>query len=412
MNKIFIGLVDIASFIADWNEGFKKNNIDTLTGSIAYQPSVQNSKVHFVIQKTQDKIRYFKPGRISVRLKPWWNKTVKNYYFNKAVRECDVFLFIWSSFKDDFSDYKYLKEKGKKIITLFVGSDVRWPYSMKQDFQLHNISVVEDYHYDHTDYSIIDLERCLRCLRMAEKYSDLILGQPNYMQLALKPYNNINIPIILDSFKNKQTQRKIPLLVHAPTSTIKGTKFIEEAVARLSREGMLFEYKRIQNMPRAEALEVYSNADIVLDQLLLPGGGKLAYECLAMGKIVLTAMDYTNYDQKKPSDCPLVDVNPDTLYDVLKKIILDYDGRVELATKGRPYILEHHNPKTIVKKVIDLLNSSNQQTFDFKPTFFRDKFIPESEDAINMYNKWTDVVKDCDWYKEEIITGNRAGLKF
>jgi hypothetical protein len=49
---------------------------------------------------------------------------------------------------------------------------------------------------------------------------------------------------------------------------------------------------------------------------------------------------------------------------------------------------------------------------DFYPTFFRDNFIPESEEAAAVYNKWNNYVKDCDWYKKHVKTGERAGLSF
>ena len=61
MKKVFIGLSDIASFIDDWSEGFKQNGVKTLKGSISYQVAVQSSHLDFIIQKTKDKIGYFKP---------------------------------------------------------------------------------------------------------------------------------------------------------------------------------------------------------------------------------------------------------------------------------------------------------------------------------------------------------------
>ena len=80
--KAFIGLSDIASVIDNWGAGFEENNIKTLKGSMYYQHPIQNSKLHFVIEKYQ--IGYFRPGRISVRLKPWLDRLVVDYYFRKA----------------------------------------------------------------------------------------------------------------------------------------------------------------------------------------------------------------------------------------------------------------------------------------------------------------------------------------
>jgi hypothetical protein len=407
--KAFIGLSDIASFINDWNYGFIQNNIYTLKGSRDYQAGIQNSKLDFVLKKKQDIIPYFRPRRISVKVINWWGKKIENYYFKKAVKECDIFLFIWSSFKDDFSDYKYLKGKGKKIITILVGDEVRWEPAMKQEFKCSNLSA---YEYNQYDYSINALNCRLNFLRVVEKYSDIVLSQPNIMQLSLKPYHNLHIPIISKDYLEKKNQNIKPIIVHAPTSIGKGTQYIEPIIERLKKEGFDFEYKRIQNIPRAKALNIYANADIILDQILLPGGGKLAYEGLAMGKVVLTLMAYDKYDQHKPQDCPLIDINENNLYDILKKIIPDVILRNEIAAKGRPYIEKYHDPIKIVKKILDQLDENIFNTPDFTPTFFREQFIPESKEALVEYNKWNQYVADCDWYKENVKPGEREGLVF
>lgn len=408
--KVFIGLVDIASFIDDWSEGFKQNNINTLKGSHVYQASIQNSKLDFIIQKAQDKVGYFKPHRISSRIKALWNKNVKTYYFKKAIRECDTFLFIWNSFEADFSDYKILKDHGKKIITVFVGDEIRWGPAMKQEFNNIGLPAFE---YGSYDFPINDLRQRLNFLRVVEKYSDIILGQPNIMQLSLRPYQNLYIPIVASDYKEMKEQRIKPIIVHAPTSIGKGTKYIEPIIERLKAEGYEFEYKRIQNVPRPEALSIYENADIILDQILLPGGGKLAHEGLAMGKVVLTLMAFEKYDQKKPTDNPLVDIDEKNLYEVLKKLIPNVDLRNDIASKGRPFIEKYHSPKFICANIIKNLKKSNDDVeSDFKPTFFREQFIPESTEAAEVYNEWNNYVKDCNWYKTNVEPGERAGLKF
>jgi hypothetical protein len=407
--KVFIGLSDIASFIDDWDFGFKANHFKSLKGSIHYQPSVQNSKLDFVIKKQQDKVGFFKPRRISSKFKPWWDARVSDYYLHKAINECDIFIFFWESFNADFSDYKLLKQKGKKIITVFVGDDVRWESAMKQEFLKYDLPIIE---YENYNRSIKGLGNKLRFLRTAEKYSDIILGQPNLMQLALKPYFNLHIPIISKNYIEKHEQRLKPVIVHAPTSVGKGTKHIEPVIERLKNEGLDFEYQRIQNVPRAKALEIYNNADIILDQVLTPGGGKLAYEGLAMGKIVLTLMAYNAYDQQKPSECPLVDVRAENLYDTLKQLIPDVNLRTQIALKGRSYIEKYHNPIEIVRKLLRDLENKQLSQPDYYPTFYRNEFIPENFEMLQEYNKWNQYVSGCDWYKTTVKPANRAGLIF
>lgn len=409
MKKSFIGLCDIGSCFDNWNEGFNRNKIKAIKGSKHFQSAFQNSHLDFVIERAKNRVSYFKPGRISVRFKPWWDKFVSDYYFRKAIRECDIFVFVWFSFNHDFSDYKILKEKGKKIITLFVGDDVRWKPAMEQEFLKAGLTPFE---YENYDSSVSELEKKLIFLRTAEKYSDMILSQPNISQLALRPYHNLNIPIISKWSKTNTHQRVKPIIVHAPTSIGKGTKFIEPIIEKLKEEGLEFEYIRIQNIPRQKALDVYENADIILDQILLPGGGGLTYDSLAMGKVVLTLMANNKYDQKKSKKCPIVDISEETLYDILKDIIPNQAKRIEIAAMGRPYIEKYHNPKEIVANILNHLDGSKLMEPDFYPAFFREQFIPESEEAKKVYNKWANYVKDCDWYKKYVSPGERAGLKF
>jgi len=408
--SVFIGLSDVASFIDDWKFGFEANGCKVVTGSKYLQSTFQTSKIDFNVQAAKDKVSYFKPGRLSVIIKPWWDKMVENYYFRKSLKECDIFFFMWHSFKSDFSDYKLLKEQSKKIITVLVGDDVRWFYAMKQEYSETGIKPME---FEDYDYSLTGLEEKLLFLRTAEKYSDVIYTQPCALQLALRPYHNLFIPIIAEKFNHKPEQQLIPLIIHAPTSFSKGTKYIDPVIEQLKREGVKFNYKCLQNVPRAEALKEYEKADIIIDQMLLPGGGKLSYEGLAMGKVVVTLMAYEKYNQEKPRDCPIVDADSSTLYEVLKDLIHDLPKRKKIALQGRPFIEKYHNPKEICKKILDTVNIPiEKQHPDFIPAFFRNSFIPESKESITVYNKWTHYVRDCNWYKQIITAGERAGLIF
>jgi hypothetical protein len=53
----------------------------------------------------------------------------------ELVHKCDLFIFIWSTFKTDYSDLEYIKSYGKKIGFIFCGDDARWYYGMKQEFE-------------------------------------------------------------------------------------------------------------------------------------------------------------------------------------------------------------------------------------------------------------------------------------
>jgi glycosyltransferase involved in cell wall biosynthesis len=408
--KVFIGFVNIASQFNDIKQSFKSLGVETFTVSRHAPSAIVNKDTDFNIQKAKDRIGYFKPGRISVKFKPWWDKKVEEYVFKKAIKECDCFIFFWETFYPDHSDLKILKDHNKRIISVFVGDDARWYSAMKQEFEMYKMHPIQyDNDYDH---SINGLEQRLSLIRSAEKYSDFIFSRLDQGQLEIKPYYRWNMMVNSENFKNNPEQRRKPVIAHAPSfRSGKGTKYVLEAFKKLKEEGVEFEEILIENVPNHKAIEMYSNADVLIDQLFCPGAGKVSTEAMACGTIVMSNMSYDKYPQNTPSDCPIIDVNPDTLYTKLKELILNYEFRKEHAKKGRPYVEKHLDVSVFCKKVIDLVNGKSLPC-EYNPDFFAKHFIPESSESIPVYNKWNAFVKESDWYKKGIPSGERAGLKF
>ena len=409
--KIFLGLSNIASQFVDLQEGFKELGIETMSVIYGEKNNIIVNKVDYNITKLKSLFPYFKPRRISSRIKPIWDRKIEEFIIKKAFKECNVFIFFWSSFTNDFSDLKELKFLGKTVICVFVGDDVRWYYAMKQEFASYGLKPID--YPNNYDYSINGLAEKIRRLRMGEKYADFIFSRLDQAQLELRPYYRWNMMVNVKKYEENSFQRKIkPIIAHAPSSReVKGTKYILDVFEKLRKEGIEFEILLIENIPHLEALKLYKNVDILIDQLLCPGSGKLATEALACGTIVMAHMAYDKYPQKNPSECPIIDVNPDTLYEKLKNLILNYEFRVEHAKKGNPYVKTHLDVRKFCKKIIDLCEGK-QVEYDYSPDFFKEKFIPESEEATLVYNKWTETVKECDWYRKNINAVERVGLKF
>lgn len=381
-----------------------------MTGCYDNSHPVQRTAIDYDFSKYKKK--YFlgvRPVSFQLWLRNWFS--IDSRVFRKAMRECDTFIFIWDSFKKDFSDFEYIKSKGKKLILIFCGDDVRWFFSQKQEFEslkMAHLTYENDY-----DYSIAGLNERLIRLRKGEKYADAIFSRRNQAQLELRPYYSWNMMVNTDLFPHNSTQRELnPVIVHAPTSrVIKGTQYVLDAFERLKKENIKFTPVLIENMPREQAMEIYADADILIDQLIGAGGGKLATEGLACGAVVMSHMAYDKYPQNTPFDCPIIDVNHETIYEKLKEIILDFNRRKELASKGREYVLKNLDTGIFCQKVLDIIEDK-EIDYDFYPDFFREQFIPESEEALVEYNKWNKYVSDCDWYKATIKPGERAGLIF
>lgn len=409
--KVFLGLTNIASMYLDLKESFKQKGVDTLIIENSFKENIIQNYSDFNIQKAKGIIPYFKPRRISVRLKSYWNKKVDAYIFKRAIKECDVFIFFWGTFLTDHSDLQKLKSANKTIINVFVGDDVRWFFSMKQEFESYHIAPIE--YGKEYDYTVVALDRRLKYLRNVEKYSDFIFSRLDQAQLQLRPYYRWNMMVPVKNFNENTFQRKEkPIVAHAPSHRgIKGTAYVLEVFDQLKRDGVNFEILLIENVPNKLAIELYGNSDILIDQLLCPGSGKLATEALACGTIVMGHMAYDKYPQNNPIDCPIIDVNPETLYAKLKDLILDFDFRNEHSKKGRPYVEKYLHVDRFTQTVLDL-TSGKEVPYDYKPNFFREKFIPESSEALSLYNSWMDIIKECSWYKEGVKQGERDGLVF
>lgn len=413
IRTIYIGPWDISSQADDFKSGFGKLNIKVKLLKNSEDRIFQKSKVDIHLYKLNNLIPLFKPRRISTRLRNFWIKCVERYVNNKLEKDCDVFIYMYSTLKKDFSDVVWLKSRGVKIVFFFVGDDIRWYHSMKQEFELYDLPPIE-YSNEYFKSEAYRNDR-IEFLRNAEKYADLIFSHPNQSQLALRPYFKGFVMIDTEKIKHYPNQRiENPVVMHAPTSFEgKGSRFVIEAVNKLQKEGLKFEFKLIQNVSYNEILEIYKDADILIGQLLSPGGGKQERELMAMGKVVLSSAGYDYDPSLLKAGCPMVDVNPDNIYDVLKKIITDYQLRVDIALKGRPYIQKYHTPDNFCKRILELIETDSEKyTYDYYPTFFRNKFKPESDESISVYNYWNNQVKDCSWYKKAVIPGERDGLIF
>jgi hypothetical protein len=414
--KIFIGLVNIASILSDFKKSFSKLGYETITAIHQNHSVIVSSQVDYDFSTIRNKKSWYdniRPYKLRFLLQYLLDKKKKqiNTIYQKIVQECDIFIFIWSSFQPDFSDIAYLKSIGKKVVCIHVGDDVRYAPAMQQEFALYDYQPIG---YSKEYLEQVTAERKLLWLRTSEKYADLVYSRADQNQLGLRPHYKWRMMVIPSDFEpNYQQNKTNPLVIHSPSNReVKGTKYVLEAVERLKQEGEIFDFQLIENMPHEEALKTYQKADIIIDQLLCPGAGKFATECMAMGRVVMGKMGYGIYPDNIPAmkDNPIVDSCPKTIYENLKSLIHNHELRCELSLKGPEYVKKHLNFDLFCERMLELLDMKNHE-YEYYPTFFREKYIPEPE-SIEIYNQWTSFVKDCDWYKQYIPRGERDGLIF
>lgn len=146
-------------------------------------------------------------------------------------------------------------------------------------------------------------------------------------------------------------KRKIRV-VHAPTRRdLKGTRYIISAVENLRARDVPIELKLVEGQTRLDAIELYHQADIAIDQLLIGWYGLFAVEAMAMGKPVIA---YIRDDLRKYApDLPIISATPATIETILENLVDDVSLQQSLGQAGREFVKQIHEPRRIATLVTE-----------------------------------------------------------
>jgi len=372
--RIFIGFSEIANFVNSYKKGFEALGYKTYTvvgHSNKYYP---NARYDVVLSEKNQFFRQI-PGLLGRFLRSFNARLCAAFIFFKALARCQIFYYNTGGNILPFRlDYWFIKLFRKKLVVIFLGSDIRHWYLYQLDLERLGYDelfapCIEAYRKQDFGKLKDKLER----VNAAEAFADLILSQPGFAQLQTKPYNRVNVGLFLPDYGFAVPGRKHPLIVHAPSARgVKGTEFVEEAIQRLVKEGFIFDFRLIENMPNHKLLDLLVESDIVIDELNSDTIGVLSTEAMATGNAVLTSFmaDFV----KIPKTCPVQNTNRFNIYENLKRLIIDIDFRCSLANEGRKYVEMHHDICNLAVNELAWLASLNK-SYDFKPHFTIKKSI-------------------------------------
>lgn len=144
-----------------------------------------------------------------------------------------------------------------------------------------------------------------------------------------------------------------PLIVHAPTAPVcKGTKYIVEAIDKLKQKYDL-EFILVHKFDRQKALETIRRSDIFIDQLILGSYGMATMEAFAFGKPVLCYMK-PSVTGCFPGTSPIINANPDTVYERIENLLLHPELRTAKGTESRKYAETYHNIDSVLDPLIHI----------------------------------------------------------
>ncbi len=254
-------------------------------------------------------------------------------------------------------DLVLLKAMNKSVFFHFRGSEIRFGSVFKAACPYH----YEDEQRDWTDIKkpyVFD-ERQQRAFRdfVCGVCDDVFVNDP---ELQTYVPNSLIVPRAIDCicFKPPESKgnRSVPLVVHAPSRRgVKGTDFVLRACEQLKKQGYVFEFKLVENVSHREAMDIYREATIIVDQLRIGWYGVLAVEGMALGKAVVS---YVRHDLRHylPCPSPLAYANPENITDVLGYLLSNPDVVKSYGENGQHFARVYHNADSIVKNLTAIYN--------------------------------------------------------
>ena len=279
-----------------------------------------------------------------------FNEIKRINFFRQAIKNYDIFHFNFGqSILDhpfpgfNLLDLPLLKKLDKKVVMTYQGDDVR--------IKKYYLDQYGYGPYNNTRYSLgdrfWDYERSLR-VKKVSRYADKIFAiSPDLLHFLPEKAELFLTLVDIDNLKFRPPQKKKRLtIVHAPSDrSAKGTEFIINAVKEISRQYPI-NFVLIEKMPQKQALALYRQADLCLDQVLVGWYGTFAVEMMALGVPVIAYLRQEDLEKFVPfkDEIPVVNTDKDHLKETVIMLLKNFSLRRKLAYQGRAYVEKYHHP--------------------------------------------------------------------
>ena len=245
------------------------------------------------------------------------------------------------------AEFKFLKSRGKAIVVLFCGSDIRSPKMTREFFNSRGEDCFVNY-FPTLNSRFIEgmVKHTAAC---ADRYADLIFNwrydQISYLEKPTKPW-----PYIFDLSKYKyQFEDPGPegevIVLHCPSHPlVKGTPLVRAAVKQLHEQGYQFKYVEMQGVPHEQVMAALSKSHVVLQEFYCIAPGAFGIEALACGNVVLMAAN-ADINPELPPDCQSawIPTRYWQIQDKLKFILDNREVMKEYSLRGRAFVERHYS---------------------------------------------------------------------
>lgn len=214
--------------------------------------------------------------------------------------------------------------------------------------------LVNPYYYKEANF-LHDLRIKLRWISWSKNVS-VCATEPEMALIAKDYFDDVRMfrqPVEMErfTFNPPAKDKDVPLLLHVPTNPhIKGTDYIVKAVEDLKQKGLKFEFKMVRQLTQDDFFKLMGECDVYIDELRCGAHGMTAVEAMAMGKPTISWIR-DNLVSSYPPDLPIVNANPDTIRDVLEKLIKDAQLRHDIGVKSRAYAEKFHDADVVIEEL-------------------------------------------------------------
>lgn len=242
--------------------------------------------------------------------------------------------------------------KGKKRIFTYNGCDAR---QKDKAVTLYNICPCRDdacYGGMCVDGTVDQLRRT--SIEKVSRFADHIFAvNPDLLNYLPKQKSSFLPYAIAPWFTIERMSRvaenKKISIVHAPTNkAAKGSAYVIDAVNKLA-EKYPVELVLVENVSHQEALRMYAQGDLIVDQVLAGWYGGFAVEVMKMGKPVAVYIREEDLPRVPPMMArdlldAVINVNPDTIAEVLETYLQNRSMLQEKSEACYEYALKWHDP--------------------------------------------------------------------
>lgn len=269
------------------------------------------------------------------------------YHFNSGSS-----LLHFPSYKINQLDIPFYP-KDKKLFVTYNGCDARQKLPTIRRGCVSACSSPDCYN-PQCEYGKMDVFRNAAIVKMSQYVQHIWAVNPDLLHFLPDDMSTF-LPYTVSNYSEEQHQptldETVINIVHAPTNReAKGSAYILAALEKLKEvyAGSVCIHI-VENVPHSEAMQIYRNADLIIDQVLIGWYGGFSVECMHMGKPVMCRIEEADLkfiDPEMARDVfdAFINVTPDNIYSKLAECVENRNILKQKAVAAYEYSHKWHNP--------------------------------------------------------------------